>query len=151
MKNGPDLEFPNGLVRDQRYTFVIGHAVSVFQTAYGRLILQVRFGTDCDSTGPKCPRISVSVVRWGIFRDIMIGRRSFFLSVLCCLVMLWVRPSEPFPFKIPYYGRWIIPTTGQIWPKPQQQSSSETFFVLRPTSFSFQVCSYHPFPYKMVF
>lgn len=52
--------------------------------------------------------------------------------------MQWT-PAESVPFVIPWYGRWILPTVGQVWPKPQEQTSSETFFVLRPTTFQFQV------------
>lgn len=70
--------------------------------------------------------------------DITMYIRSALLLVFFCLAMKWA-PSESVPFVIPWYGRWILPTVGQVWPKPQQQTSSETFFVLRPTMFQFQV------------
>jgi hypothetical protein len=70
--------------------------------------------------------------------DITMHLRSVLLLVFVCMAMKWV-PSKSVPFVIPYYGRWILPTVGQVWPKPQQQTYSETFFVLRPTMFQFQV------------
>ena len=43
------------------------------------------------------------------------------------------------PFKIPSYGRWNVPTVGQVWPKPQTQTSREDFFILTPSTFHFEV------------
>ena len=75
-------------------------------------------------------------------------RSASLLLAFCCLAMQWT-PSESVPFVIPWYGRWILPTVGEVWPKPQQQTSSETFFILRPTMFQFQVLGFGFFPYNL--
>jgi hypothetical protein len=46
------------------------------------------------------------------------------------------------PFTIPDYGRWLVPTVGDVWPKPQQQTFSSDYFILRPTLFNFKVNTY---------
>ena len=46
-----------------------------------------------------------------------------------------------FPFDLPKgYGPWVHPTAGQVWPQPQMQNNSNSFMVLRPNVFQFQVC-----------
>ena len=50
--------------------------------------------------------------------------------------------SNALPFEIPDFGRWILPTTGEVWPKPQSQFSQPSFLVLRPESFQFLVYVY---------
>lgn len=62
-------------------------------------------------------------------------------SFLVLLVFLAVQlhPSLPYPFTLPDSGRWVIPTVGEVWPKPQQQTSTENIFILRPSTFQFQV------------
>ncbi len=45
-----------------------------------------------------------------------------------------------FPFDLPKgYGAWTRPTSGEVWPKPQLQKSFDSFMVLRPNFFQFQV------------
>ena len=76
----------------------------------------------------------------GIFTECkMNGCRLLLVAGL--LAIQWAFPSESVPFVIPDYGRWIIPTVGRVWPQPQQQTSSQNFFVLRPNTFQFQVIS----------
>lgn len=74
--------------------------------------------------------------------------RLFLLIVAYFLATYWA-PSEslhqPVPFVIPKYGRWVNPTVGEVWPKPQQQTFSQTFFVLRPNYFQFQVITFTNF------
>ena len=48
-----------------------------------------------------------------------------------------------FPFDLPKgSGPWIHSTVGQIWPQPQFQEPSNSFMILRPNTFQFQVCKY---------
>lgn len=47
--------------------------------------------------------------------------------------------AESLPYTRPDFGRWVIPTKGEIWPQPQQRTASQNVFVLRPTSFQFKV------------
>lgn len=61
-----------------------------------------------------------------------------FVTVLA-LYYFSAQPSDALPFKIPDFGRWIFPTVGEIWPKPQYQISQPNFFVLRPDNFEFLV------------
>jgi len=45
-----------------------------------------------------------------------------------------------FPFDLPKgYGPWVHPTAGQVWPQPQMQNNSNSFMVLRPNVFQFQI------------
>lgn len=45
-----------------------------------------------------------------------------------------------FPFDLPKgLGPWIRPTSGKVWPEPQQIESTNNFFVLRPNAFRFQI------------
>jgi len=60
------------------------------------------------------------------------------LLIFCCLALQF-QSSWLLPFKIPDFGRWVTPTIGEVWPKPQAQSFSENFFVLRPNGFQFEV------------
>jgi len=51
----------------------------------------------------------------------------------------WIPTVAAIPFQIPNYGRWQVPTIGQVWPKPQQQTSRDDFFILTPSTFHFEV------------
>ena len=71
------------------------------------------------------------------------------MKVYFCLISIflcsWWRSSEsaqPLPFVRPDFGRWVIPTVGQVWPKPQQQTYGQNVFVLRPLTFQFRVSKY---------
>lgn len=40
-------------------------------------------------------------------------------------------------------GPWVIPTTGEPWPKPQQLVNYEGYVVVRPTTFTFEVWKHY--------
>ena len=62
---------------------------------------------------------------------------------LILVVLQWTQQVvDARPFTIPDYGRWLIPTVGDVWPKPQQQTFSSDYFILRPTLFNFKVTIY---------
>lgn len=66
---------------------------------------------------------------------------AFHVLVLCGLT----NEVRALPFRIPDFGRWIVPTLGEVWPKPQSQVSQSNFFVLRPDSFQFLVFAHFKF------
>lgn len=42
-------------------------------------------------------------------------------------------------------GPLVIATKGEPWPKPQNQTKSNGYFIVRPHLFSFQVLRHHTF------
>jgi hypothetical protein len=61
----------------------------------------------------------------------------------------WIPLVRATPFQIPSYGRWQVPTIGEVWPKPQQQTSRDNFFILTPSTFHFEViCIYFILTFK---
>jgi len=55
------------------------------------------------------------------------------------MIIQGCHPAEKLPYVRPDFGRWIIPTIGEVWPMPQEQISSENFFALQPDTFQFKV------------
>ena len=70
-------------------------------------------------------------------------QRFFTLSMVILFLFLsserWIPTVRAIPFQIPNYGRWLVPTIGEVWPKPQQQTSRDDFFILTPSTFHFEV------------
>ncbi|XP_076268344.1 beta-hexosaminidase subunit beta-like [Rhynchophorus ferrugineus] len=54
-----------------------------------------------------------------------------FWPLLCAIVLSAVNSSRT--------GPEVIATKGAVWPKPQQQNSSDNYFVLKPQKFMFKV------------
>ena len=78
------------------------------------------------------------LIRQSHHTTLNMSRSAGCLIIFCCLALQF-QSSWLLPFKIPDFGRWVTPTIGEVWPKPQAQSFSENFFVLRPNGFQFEV------------
>ena len=62
------------------------------------------------------------------------------MRTICCRLLWLVAIAAGYPFTLPKgAGPWVHPTSGQIWPKPQFQTSSPSFLILRPSLFQFEV------------
>jgi len=61
------------------------------------------------------------------------------------LVLIWQVSAEhggdEFKNWPERHGEWVQQTHGEVWPKPQQQTSQDDFLVLRSNSFRFEISS----------